>query len=126
MGKTKRLGMQKVDAKDISKYESQSGTMYITNKFTTYPVAGNERFLTQVLDDKTVLKVINKSLNRMVKSGKAIQVTAGRGRTFRWDAWVGLRITDRSTLLPWRSNANWVIKSMGGNSPKVKFPSYMA
>ena len=39
------------------------------------------------VDDKEVLKYINKSLNRMVKSGKAIQVTAGRGRTFRWNKW---------------------------------------
>jgi hypothetical protein len=39
------------------------------------------------VDDKEVLKHINKSLNRMVKSGKAIQVTAGRGRTFRWNKW---------------------------------------
>jgi len=53
----------------------------------TYPLQGNERMLSNLLDDKTVLRAINKSLNRMTKSGKAIQVTAGRGRTFRWNAW---------------------------------------
>jgi len=47
----------------------------------------NIRELTNALDDKTVLGFINKSLNRMVKSGKAKQVTQGRGRTFRWNAW---------------------------------------
>jgi hypothetical protein len=40
-----------------------------------------------LLEDKEVLKCINQSLNRMAKSGKAIQVTQGRGRTFRWNKW---------------------------------------
>lgn len=55
--------------------------------FQPIPLQGNERMAINLLDDKEVLKFINKSLNRMVKSGKAIQVTAGRGRTFRWNAW---------------------------------------
>lgn len=55
--------------------------------FTTYLFSENKRMLSNLLDDKEVLSYINKSLNRMVKSGKAIQVTAGRGRTFRWNAW---------------------------------------
>ena len=53
----------------------------------TVPLKGNERMLTNHLEDKVVLRAINKSLNRMVKSEKVMQVTAGRGRTFRWDAW---------------------------------------
>lgn len=57
------------------------------NLLTTVPLKGNERTLTNHLEDKVVLRAINKSLNRMVKSEKAVQVTAGRGRTFRWDAW---------------------------------------
>lgn len=68
-------------------YDGIMGTLWETDKFTTYPVAGNERALMNYLDDKTVLKAINKSLNRMAKSGKAVQVTRGRGRTFRWDSW---------------------------------------
>lgn len=55
--------------------------------FQPIPLQGNERMAINLLDDKEVLKYINKSLNRMVKSGKAIQVTHGRGRTFRWNAW---------------------------------------
>jgi len=55
--------------------------------FVTYRFLDNIRELTNALDDKTVLGFINKSLNRMVKSGKAKQVTQGRGRTFRWNAW---------------------------------------
>ncbi len=57
------------------------------NLLVTIPLEGNERMLTNHLEDKVVLRAINKSLNRMVKSEKAVQVTAGRGRTFRWDAW---------------------------------------
>jgi len=89
---------KKVRARAKSTYQSfglyQEGTYYYdkshlwkTDNFTTYPVAGNERALMNYLDDKTVLKAINKSLNRMAKSGKAKQVTHGRGRTFRWDSW---------------------------------------
>lgn len=89
---------KKVSARKRSKYQQfwiyQEGSYYYgdsclwkSDNFTTFPVAGNERALTNTLDDKTVLRAINKSLNRMTKSGKAIQVTHGRGRTFRWDAW---------------------------------------
>ena len=59
----------------------------IQGPLQTKPVEGNERMLTHVMEDKVVLRYINKALNRMVKSEKAVQVTKGRGRTFRWDAW---------------------------------------
>lgn len=59
----------------------------IKGPLKTLPFSGNERLLTNLLEDKIVLRYINKALNRMTKSGKAVQVTAGRGRTFRWDAW---------------------------------------
>ena len=59
----------------------------IQGPLRTKPVEGNERMLTHVMDDKETLRYINKALNRMVKSEKAVQVTKGRGRTFRWDAW---------------------------------------
>ena len=59
----------------------------IQGPLQTKPVEGNERMLTHVMDDKETLRYINKALNRMVKSEKAVQVTKGRGRTFRWDAW---------------------------------------
>ena len=61
-------------------WESEDG-------FYPIPLVGNERMAMNMLEDKEVLKCINQSLNRMVKSGKAIQVTAGRGRTFRWNKW---------------------------------------
>lgn len=57
------------------------------DKLETIPFKGNERELYKVLDDKVVIRYINKALNRMVKSEKAIQLTQGRGRTFRWDSW---------------------------------------
>lgn len=59
----------------------------IQGPLKTLPFLGNERLLTNLLEDKVVLRYINKALNRMTKSGKAVQVTAGRGRTFRWNAW---------------------------------------
>ena len=59
----------------------------IQGPLQTKPVKGNERMLTHVMDDKETLRYINKALNRMVKSEKAVQVTKGRGRTFRWNAW---------------------------------------
>ena len=55
--------------------------------FQPVHLKGHERAMANSVDDKEVLKHINKSLNRMVKSRKAIQVTAGRGRTFRWNRW---------------------------------------
>jgi len=61
-------------------WESEDG-------FYPIPLRGNERMAMNMLEDKEVLKCINQSLNRMVKSGKAIQVTQGRGRTFRWSKW---------------------------------------
>ena len=61
-------------------WESEEG-------FQPIPLQGNERMAINLLNDKEVLKSINKSLNRMVKSGKAIQTSHGRGRTFRWNAW---------------------------------------
>lgn len=63
-------------------YEISQGNKIVTKQFS-----GNERELYNVLDDKVVLRYINKALNRMVKSEKAIQLTQGRGRTFRWDSW---------------------------------------
>jgi len=61
-------------------WESEDG-------FYPIPLQGNERMVMNMLEDREVLKYINKSLNRMTKSGKAIQVTGGRGRTFRWNKW---------------------------------------
>jgi len=69
------------DRRDFKKlWESEDG-------FYPLPLQGNQRTAVNMLEDKEVLKCINKSLNRMTKSGKAIQVTAGRGRTFRWNKW---------------------------------------
>ena len=68
-------------------YQYNYAKLWRVDKFATRPVEGNQRFLSQVLDDKVVLRAINKSLNRMTKSEKAIQVTSGRGRTFRWNSW---------------------------------------
>lgn len=42
-------------------------------------------------DQKEVLRAINKSLNRMINTGKVIKTSEGRGRTFKWTDWNWLR-----------------------------------
>jgi len=88
------LSMEK-ELKLYTKYGLREGDYWyygdtietIQGPLQTKPVKGNERMLSHVMDDKETLRYINKALNRMVKSEKAVQVTKGRGRTFRWDAW---------------------------------------
>jgi hypothetical protein len=59
----------------------------------------HERAIMQNVCDKFVVKVINKALNRMVKSGRCRQVTAGRGRTFEWQEWSWLEAVREQVLL---------------------------
>lgn len=63
------------------------------------PFALHERAIMQNVCDKFVIKVINKALNRMVKSGRCRQVTAGRGRTFEWQQWSWLDAVREQVLL---------------------------
>ena len=80
-GRSFKLANMGYSSSDYNKlWESEEG-------FQPVHLKGHERAMANSVDDKEVLKHINKSLNRMVKSGKAIQVTAGRGRTFRWNKW---------------------------------------
>jgi len=80
-----KAGIRRVDGYSAWWYGSRLSSF--TAPLQTKPVFGNERMLSNILEDKEVLRHINKALNRMVKSGKAVQVTKGRGRTFRWNAW---------------------------------------
>lgn len=50
----------------------------------------HKRRLIQEVNDKEVLKLINKSLTRMAKRGTVSQVSSGRGRMFEWTAWTWL------------------------------------
>jgi len=47
----------------------------------------HKRRLTEEVNDKEVLKLINKSLTRMEKRETVEQVSHGRGRMFQWTAW---------------------------------------
>lgn len=74
------------------------------NRNTSYHMdviefAPHERAIMQNVCDKFVVKVINKALNRMVKSGRCRQVTAGRGRTFEWRQWSWLETVREQVLL---------------------------
>ena len=42
------------------------------------------RDYTKIVDEKVLLRTINKSLNRMMKRGVIVQTTEGRGRKFKW------------------------------------------
>lgn len=42
-------------------------------------------------DHKEVVRAINKSLNRMMNTGKVVKTSEGRGRTFKWTDWDWLR-----------------------------------
>ena len=42
------------------------------------------RDYTKIVDEKVLLRTINKSLNRMMKRGVIVQTTYGRGRKFKW------------------------------------------
>ena len=42
------------------------------------------RDYTKIVDEKVLLRTINKSLNRMIKRGVIVQTTEGRGRKFKW------------------------------------------
>jgi len=47
----------------------------------------HKRRLIDEVNDKYVLRLMNKSLTRMVKRGTVKQVSHGRGRMFEWTAW---------------------------------------
>ena len=86
-GYTGRAWSLRMGNEDYEHYRSDLQKHWGGNSFTLIPLMQNIRAMSHYLEDKIVLRAINKSLNRMVKSGKAVQVTAGRGRTFRWNAW---------------------------------------
>tara|TARA_B100001094_G_scaffold323049_1_gene373295 strand:+ start:928 stop:2487 length:1560 start_codon:yes stop_codon:yes gene_type:complete len=71
----------------VSEYECGKVQMHKQECDDTIPFEEHERTLIQEVDDKLVLRLINKSLTRMVKRGTVEQVTHGRGRMFQWTAW---------------------------------------
>jgi hypothetical protein len=66
------------------------------------------RTYTKHADDKTVIKQINKAVNRMKKRGVVCQTTEGRGRKFKWYDSVWRKVQDKRT------------KIMASNSKKRK------
>ena len=52
----------------------------------------DKRQMIDSVDDKLVLRLMNKSLTRMVKSGRVSQVSSGRGRMFEWKHWEWLEL----------------------------------
>lgn len=66
------------------------------------------RTYTKHADDKTVLRQINKAVNRMKKRGVVRQTTEGRGRKFKWYDSVWREVQDKRT------------KIMASNSKKRK------
>lgn len=62
-----------------------------------------ERGMNRVLMDKDgekeLLRCINKGFNRMVKNGRCIQTSSGRGRTFKWTEWHWLERVRQEVLV---------------------------
>lgn len=62
-----------------------------------------ERGMNRVLMDKDgekeLLRCINKGFNRMVKNGRCIQTSVGRGRTFKWTEWHWLERVRQEVLV---------------------------
>ena len=62
-----------------------------------------ERGMNRVLMDKDgekeLLRCINKGFNRMVKNGRCIQTSVGRGRTFKWTEWNWLERVRQEVLV---------------------------
>lgn len=61
-----------------------------THTMSMVRFSDHKRRLIQEVNDKEVLKLINKSLTRMAKRGTVRQVSSGRGRMFEWTAWTWL------------------------------------
>jgi len=61
-----------------------------THTMSMLRFSDHKRRLIQEVNDKEVLKLINKSLTRMAKRGTVRQVSSGRGRMFEWTAWTWL------------------------------------
>ncbi len=71
----------------ISYYERNNTQMGKNQNITLSKFVDHKRQLIQQVNDKEVLKHMNKSLTRMCKRGTVRQVSHGRGRMFEWTAW---------------------------------------
>jgi len=71
----------------ISYYEKGKTQMNKNPNITLSKFVDHKRRLIQEVNDKEVLRHMNKSLTRMCKRGTVRQVSHGRGRMFEWTAW---------------------------------------
>tara|TARA_R110000850_G_scaffold258817_1_gene385536 strand:- start:457 stop:1482 length:1026 start_codon:yes stop_codon:yes gene_type:complete len=71
----------------ISKYEKNKVQMHKEQCGNTLLFSEHKRRLIKDVNDKDVVRLMNKSLTRMVKRGTVRQVSSGRGRMFEWKAW---------------------------------------
>ena len=69
-------------------YHKKNGSATQHNLFMLDVV---RRELINDADQKEVLRAINKSLNRMMNTGKVVKTSEGRGRTFKWTDWSWLK-----------------------------------
>ncbi len=82
-------GMRLYRNEPVSQYQQGNAHLNKNHHFTMSMVrfSDHKRRLIQEVNDKEVLKLINKSLTRMAKRGTVRQVSSGRGRMFEWTAW---------------------------------------
>ena len=71
----------------ISYYEKNKVQMNKEQCGNTLLFSEHKRRLIKDVNDKDVVRLMNKSLTRMAKRGTVRQVSSGRGRMFEWKAW---------------------------------------
>lgn len=86
-GNGKDKGRTLYTNKPISQYQTNQTQMSKNINLTLSKFVDHKRQLIQEVNDKEVLKHINKSLTRMCKRRTVRQVSHGRGRMFEWTAW---------------------------------------
>jgi hypothetical protein len=113
-GSTKRVWVHTEDFKILHHGNSptshgnfQPHSRYVIDDTVEY-IKDSNRAYTNIVEDKIILRSINKSLNRMLKRFVILQTSEGRGRKFKW--YDG----------KWQQIQNQRMKIMASNSKKRK------
>ena len=113
-GSTKRVWVHTEDFKILhhgnsptSNFNFAAHSSHVIDDTFEY-IKDSNRAYTNIVEDKYILRSINKSLNRMLKRFVILQTTEGRGRKFKWfDG-------------KWQKVQNQRMKIMASNSKKRK------
>jgi len=81
-----------------SHFRNWENTSHLT-KLEDHMERGMNRVLMDKDGEKELLRCINKGFNRMVKNGRCVQTSSGRGRTFKWTEWLWLEQVRQEVLV---------------------------